>query len=57
MIQILVNCFELICDIVKIKKGKLKTFPFCPGNKVVHKDKYFDYMKNINPKIIQKPKD
>ena len=37
-------------------KEKTKTFPFCPGNKVIHKDKYDDYMKRIKPKNYTKAK-
>ena len=31
-------------------KEKTKNFPFCPENKIIHKDKYNDYMKKIKPK-------
>ena len=33
-------------------KEKTKNFPFCPENKIIHKDKYNDneYMKQIKPK-------
>ena len=36
-------------------KEKTKIFPFCPENKIIHKDKYNenDYMKEINLKIMQ----
>ena len=33
-----------------IIKKKTKNFPFCPENKVVHKDKCNDFMKKIKPK-------
>ena len=38
-------------------KEKTKNFPFCPENKIIHKDKYNDneYMKK-NPKIMQNPR-
>ena len=37
-------------------KEKTKNFPFCPENKIIHKDKYNDneYMKQIKPKIYKK---
>ena len=31
-------------------KEKTKKFPFCPGNKVIPKGKYDDYMRTIQPK-------
>ena len=31
-------------------KEKTKNFPFCPGNKVIPKDEYNDYMKKVQPK-------
>ena len=31
-------------------KEKTKKFPFCPQNKIIDKDKYNDYMKEIKPK-------
>ena len=39
-------------------KGKTKNFPFCPENKIIHKDKYNDneYMKKIKPKNYAKSK-
>ena len=37
-------------------KEKTKMFPFCPEKKVVHKDKYNDYMKKIKPKNYTKAK-
>ena len=35
-------------------KGKTKNFPFCPENKVIHKDQYKDYTKKIKPKSYTK---
>ena len=37
---------------------KTKNFPFCPENKIIHKDKYNDneYMKKIKPKNFAKSK-
>ena len=37
-------------------KGKTKNFPFCPRNKIIHKDKLNDneYMKQIKPKNYAK---
>ena len=37
-------------------KEKTKNFPFCPENKIIHKDKYNDndYMKQIKPKKYAK---
>ena len=35
-------------------KEKTKNFAFCPGNKVIHKDKYNDYTKKIKPKNYTK---
>ena len=39
-------------------KEKTKNFPFCPENKIIHKDKYNDneYMKQIKPKNYAKSK-
>ena len=37
-------------------KEKTKNFPFCPGNKVIRKDKYIDYTKKIKPKNSTKVK-
>ena len=37
-------------------KEKTKIFPFCPGNKFIHKEKYNDYMKKTQPKRYTKPK-
>ena len=39
-------------------KEKTKNFPFCPENKIIHKDKYNDndYMKQIKPKNYVKSK-
>ena len=39
-------------------KEKTKTFPFCPENKIIHKDKYNDndYMKEMKPKNYVKSK-
>ena len=34
-------------------KKKTKNFPFAPENKLILKDKYNDYMKKINVRIIQ----
>ena len=36
------------------KKEKTKNFPFCPENKIIHKDKYNnnEYMEQINLKIM-----
>ena len=31
-------------------KEKTKNFPFCPENKIIHKEKYNDYTKKIKPK-------
>ena len=39
-------------------KEKTKNFPFCPENKIIHKDKYNDneYMKQIKPEKHVKSK-
>ena len=37
-------------------KEKTKNFPFCPENKIIGKDKYNDYMKEIKPKNYVKSK-
>ena len=37
-------------------KEKTKNFAFCPENKVIHIDKYNDYMKKIKPKNYIKAK-
>ena len=37
-------------------KEKTKIFPFCPENKIIHKDKYNEYMKKIKPKNYKKAK-
>ena len=34
----------------KTIKEKTKNFPFCPENKIFHKDKNNEYMKTIKPK-------
>ena len=36
------------------KKEKTRNFSFAPENKVIHKDKYNDYMKTIKPKNCTK---
>ena len=40
------------------KKENTRNFPFCPENKIIHKDKYNDneYMKKIKPKKYAKSK-
>ena len=38
------------------RKEKTKNFPFAPENKVIPKDKYNDYKKNIKPKDYTKVK-
>ena len=35
---------------------KTKNFPFCPENKIIDKDKYNDYMKEIKPENYAKSK-
>ena len=37
-------------------KEKIKRFTFCPENKVIHKDKYNDYMKKIKSRSYTKAK-
>ena len=39
-------------------KEKTKNFPFCPENKIIHKDKYNhkEFMKQIKPKNYVKSK-
>ena len=37
-------------------KEKTKNFPFCPENKIIDKDKYNDYMKEIKPENYAKSK-
>ena len=37
-------------------KENTKKFPFCPENKIIHKDKNNDYKKLIKPKIYTKAK-
>ena len=47
---------KLTYDILILKKKKTKKFPFCTENKIVPKDNYTDYMKNIKPKKYTKVK-
>ena len=37
-------------------KEETKNFPFAPENKIIHNDKYNDYMKKIKPEIYRKAK-
>ena len=37
-----------------IIKQEPKTLPFCPENKLIHEDKYNEYMKKIKPKNFTK---
>ena len=49
LLKVDINCPDNI-------KEKTKNFPFCPEKKVIHRDNYNDYMKEIKPKNYTKAK-
>ena len=52
-----IGCFaEVDLRYLDTIKERTKIFPFCPENKVIHKDKYNAYMNKIKPKNYIKAK-